>query len=94
MGFLSVEFAIVIQAGVGKLWAMVMFWYHLQELDMTAFPSASWHPASRQAHRAPDPAPFDEPPADPFENFDPHQPPIRTPNNDEPPIDSNPSILH
>jgi hypothetical protein len=47
---------------------------------------------SIHAHRAPDPVPFEEPPADPFENFDPHQPPIRTPNNDEPPVDPNPSI--
>lgn len=46
----------------------------------------------RDAHRAPDPAPLDEPPEEPFENFDPHQPPIRTPNNDEPPVDPNPSI--
>jgi len=45
-----------------------------------------------QAHRAPDPAPNEEPPSDPFEGTDPHQPPIRTPLNDEPPIDPNPSI--
>jgi hypothetical protein len=93
IGFLSVESAIVIQAGVDKLRPMVMFWHRFPEPDMTSFPSASWLPARREAHRAPDPAPFDEPPADPFENFDPHQPPIRTPNNDEPPVDSNPSIL-
>ena len=47
----------------------------------------------REAHRAPDPAPIEEPPADPFDNADPHQPPIRTPQNDEPPIDPNPSIV-
>jgi hypothetical protein len=44
------------------------------------------------AHRAPDPAPADEPPADPFEPADPHQPPIRTPMNDEPVPDPNPSV--
>lgn len=44
------------------------------------------------AHRAPDPVPGDEPPSDPFEGADPHQPPIRTPLNDEPPIDPKPSI--
>jgi hypothetical protein len=47
------------------------------------------------AHRAPDPAPVEEPPPEPFENADPHQPPIRTPQNDEPPTDPNPSVtLH
>lgn len=45
-----------------------------------------------EAHRAPDPAPIEEPPKDPFETPDPHQPPIRTPMNDEPPTDPNPSI--
>jgi hypothetical protein len=44
------------------------------------------------AHRAPDPLPSEEPPRDPFDGSDPHQPPIRTPLNDEPPIDPNPSI--
>ena len=47
-----------------------------------------------RAHRAPDPSPSDEPASDPFEPADPHQPPIRTPQNDEPPIDPNPSIVH
>jgi hypothetical protein len=46
-----------------------------------------------EAHRAPDPAPLDEPPADPFEGTDPHQPPIRTPLNDEPITDPNPSVF-
>ncbi|WP_371765108.1 hypothetical protein [Massilia sp.] len=47
------------------------------------------------AHRAPDPAPIEEPPSDPYEPADPHQPPIRTPQNDEPPVDPNPSVtLH
>jgi hypothetical protein len=45
-----------------------------------------------EAHRAPDPAPIEEPPKEPFETPDPHQPPIRTPMNDEPPTDPNPSI--
>ena len=27
------------------------------------------------------------------ENADPHQPPIRTPQNDEPPVDPNPSVF-
>lgn len=49
----------------------------------------------QHAHRAPDPAPIEEPPSDPFEPADPHQPPIRTPQNDEPPVDPNPSVtLH
>lgn len=50
-------------------------------------------PAVIHAHRAPDPAPLDEPPTEPFENSDPHQPPIRTPQNDEPPVDPNPSMF-
>jgi len=45
------------------------------------------------AHRAPDPSPIDEPPADPFEPADPHQPPIRTPLNDDPMPDPNPSVM-
>jgi hypothetical protein len=45
------------------------------------------------AHRAPNPDPAEEPPADPFEGTDPHQPPICTPMNDEPVTDPNPSIL-
>jgi hypothetical protein len=49
-------------------------------------------PPSIDAHRAPDPAPIEEPPKDPFETPDPHQPPIRTPMNDEPDTDPNPSI--
>jgi len=49
--------------------------------------------ATIQAHRAPDPSPTEEPPSDPFEGSDPHQPPIRTPLNDEPPVtDPNPSV--
>lgn len=49
-------------------------------------------PTPIQAHRAPDPAPIEEVPAEPFENTDPHQPPIRTPLKDEPVPDPNPSI--
>lgn len=49
-------------------------------------------PFPLHAHRAPDPSPIDEPPADPFDPADPHQAPIRTPFNDEPPIDPNPSV--
>jgi len=49
--------------------------------------------ATIQAHRAPDPLPSEEPPLDPFDGSDPHQPPIRTTLNDEPPIDPNPSIV-
>jgi hypothetical protein len=45
-----------------------------------------------QAHRAPDPAPIEEAPAEPFETPDPHQPPIRTPLHDEPVTDPNPSV--
>jgi hypothetical protein len=45
-----------------------------------------------KAHRAPDPAPIEEPPKEPFETPDPHQPPIRTPMNDEPATDPNPSV--
>ncbi|WP_323144511.1 hypothetical protein [Massilia phyllosphaerae] len=48
--------------------------------------------ATIHAHRAPDPVPSEEPPPDPFDGSDPHQPPIRTPLNDEPPIDPKPSI--
>lgn len=47
----------------------------------------------REAHRAPDPVPVEEPPAEPFDTADPHQPPIRTPQNDEPPVDPNPSAF-
>lgn len=58
-------------------------------------PIATRRSIRHEAHRAPDPAPIEEPPADPFENTDPHQPPIRTPQNDEPPVDPNPSVtLH
>lgn len=45
-----------------------------------------------RAHRAPDPVPLEEPPADPFEPADPHQSPIRTPQNEDPVPDHNPSI--
>jgi hypothetical protein len=45
-----------------------------------------------QAHRAPDPVPTEDTPAEPFETPDPHQPPIRTPLKDEPVPDPNPSV--
>lgn len=45
-----------------------------------------------QAHRAPDPAPIDDAPSEPFETPDPHQPPMRTPFKDEPMPDPNPSV--
>lgn len=78
------------QAGVSQTLPMVMFWHHKQERHMIHA-----HPAiPLRAHRAPDPAPLDEPPTDPFEPNEPHQPPIRTPQNDEPVPDHNPSVLH
>lgn len=43
-------------------------------------------------HRAPDPAPIEEAPTDPFDNPEPHQAPIRTPMNDDPVPDPNPSV--
>jgi hypothetical protein len=49
-------------------------------------------PTPIHAHRAPDPAPIEAPPKEPFDTPDPHQPPIRTPMNDEPDTDPNPSI--
>jgi hypothetical protein len=61
-----------------------MFGQHIEEKNMTRIPI--------DAHRAPDPAPAEEPPTDPFEPADPHQPPIRTPMNDEPVPDHNPSV--
>jgi hypothetical protein len=91
---LFVESAIVIQARVGKWMSMVMFWHLQQEPPMIPDPIATRRTIRHEAHRAPDPAPVEEPPSDPFENADPHQPPIRTPQNDEPPIDPNPSIVH
>jgi hypothetical protein len=62
-----------------------MFW--LRKPEKSTMFAATIH-----AHRAPDPAPIEEPPRDPFDTPDPHQPPIRTPMNDEPPTDPNPSI--
>jgi hypothetical protein len=66
-----------------------MFWHRMQEPDMFvhSVPAIPFH-----AHRAPDPAPGEEPIPDPFEPSEPHQPPIRTPQNDEPVPDHNPSI--
>jgi hypothetical protein len=67
-----------------------MFWHRMQEPTMfviTPFAAIPLH-----AHRAPDPVPDEEPNPDPFEPSDPHQAPIRTPMNDEPVPDHNPSI--
>jgi hypothetical protein len=49
-------------------------------------------PIPIHTHRAPDQAPIEEAPTEPFENPDPHQPPIRTPFKDEPVRDPNPSV--
>lgn len=93
LGLISVESAIVIQARVGEPLAVVMFWHLQQEPSMIPAPIATRRTIRHDAHRAPDPAPVEEPPPDPFETPDPHQPPIRTPQHDEPPIDPNPSIV-
>ena len=47
-----------------------------------------------QAHRAPDPLPVEEPSSDPFDEGDPHQAPVHTPQNEEDVPDPNPSIVH
>jgi hypothetical protein len=73
------------QAGVGQTVCMVMFWHRPQETVM--------NPHRIEAHRAPDPVPVEEGQPEPFDNADPHQPPIRTPQNDEPVPDPNPSVL-
>jgi hypothetical protein len=62
-----------------------MFWLKKQEKPIMFVPTI-------HAHRAPDPAPVEEPLREPFDTPDPHQPPIRTPMNDEPDTDPNPSI--
>jgi hypothetical protein len=84
------------QADGGQTLHMVMFWHRKQEPHMTT--TSHTIDADRAVplwtHRAPDPAPHDEPPSDPFEPGEPHQPPIRTPQNDEPVPDHNPSVLH
>jgi len=82
------------QAGVGQTLHMVMFWHHMPEPHMMPVPMSAHLVIPVRAHRAPDPVPVDEPPPDPFEPSDPHQPPIRTPQNDEPVPDHNPSIRH
>jgi hypothetical protein len=43
------------------------------------------------AHRAPDPAPIEEPSPEPFPNPHPHHPPVPTPQQDPVP-DHNPSL--
>ena len=56
------------------------------------FVSSATYAIPMHAHRAPDPVPDEEPIPDPFEPSEPHQAPIRTPMNDEPVPDHNPSI--
>jgi hypothetical protein len=52
------------------------------------------NPVPYQAHRAPDPMPIEEPPADPFDSSEPHHPPIHTPQNEDPVPDPKPSMFH
>jgi len=48
-------------------------------------------PFSIHAHRAPDPAPVDDPMPEPFETPHPHHQPGHLPHDDEPVPDPNPS---
>ena len=50
-------------------------------------------PAPMHAHRAPDPAPAEEPSQEPFDNPHPHHPPVQLPHDDEPVPDPKP-FLH
>lgn len=43
------------------------------------------------AHRAPDPAPIEEPAPEPFDNPHPHHPPVHLPHDEEPIPDPKPS---
>jgi len=47
--------------------------------------------AGYSAHRAPDPAPVDDPMPEPFETPHPHHPPVHLPHDEEPVPDHNPS---
>jgi hypothetical protein len=47
-----------------------------------------------ECHRAPDPAPADQPSPEPFDNPHPHHPPVQMPQNDDPVPDHNPRVLH
>jgi hypothetical protein len=64
----------------------------MQESQPMTYPMPHRASLPLRAHRAPDPVPSEEPVPDPFEPSDPHQPPIRTPQNDEPVTDPNPSV--
>ena len=44
-------------------------------------------------HRAPDPAPIEDPLPEPFDNPHPHHPPVNRPNDDEPVPDHKPSLV-
>ncbi|UOD32841.1 hypothetical protein INH39_14965 [Massilia violaceinigra] len=50
-------------------------------------------PAAIDFHRAPDPAPVDEPSPEPFDNPHPHHPPTRHPQDDDPVPDPKPSTF-
>lgn len=47
--------------------------------------------APYEFHRAPDPAPAEEPLPEPFDSPHPHHPPVRLPNHDDPVPDPKPS---
>ena len=49
-------------------------------------------PAIIHAHRAPDPAPVEEPHPEPFDNPHPHHPPVHLPHDDDPVPDPKPSV--
>ncbi len=50
------------------------------------------HPVPYQFHRAPDPAPIEEPMPEPFDNPHPHHPPVKHPHDDDPVPDPKPSL--
>ncbi len=45
-----------------------------------------------EAHRAPDPAPIEDPSPEPFPSPHPHHPPVPLPQQDDPVPDHNPSL--
>jgi hypothetical protein len=67
---------------------MVMDDNNYQGRSMQALPDAAWR---IDAHRAPDPAPIEEPSPEPFPNPHPHHPPIPAPQQDPVP-DHKPSL--
>jgi hypothetical protein len=81
------------QAGVGKTPSMVMFWHRVSHRPQESHMLQPHTVVPLRAHRAPDPVPGEEPLPDPFEPAEPHHAPIRTPQNDEPPTDPNPSVF-